>query len=310
MDCEGSVISIRQGDRGPAVEDVQRRLRLLGYDLGPTGVDGVFMGVTLMAVTHFQHGQALAEDGWVGPETWAALVDATFTLGDRLLYLRLPHMHGSDVRGLQGALNALGFACGGPDGIFGKYTERAVREFQRNSGLSPDGIAGSDTVGALKNLKHVWQDKDTQTPSGVKVGTARVAEVLAGVSVAVLFRDQMGREVADRLANLAVAAQECADFRITGARDKAPEADVVLALSPPGSALDPGAPLVSLAADPRSLPNRMMVALSSARAASAPVVMELPEGLSSDEIALQRTAVEILDGLCQALAGGAVAVLR
>ena len=38
---------IRPGDRGPAVEDIQRRLLALGYDLGITGVDGVFLGRTL-----------------------------------------------------------------------------------------------------------------------------------------------------------------------------------------------------------------------------------------------------------------------
>ena len=54
----------------------------------------------------------LGEDGFVGDATWAALVDATFTLGDRMLYLRVPHFHGHDVRVLQQALNVLGFACG------------------------------------------------------------------------------------------------------------------------------------------------------------------------------------------------------
>jgi DNA polymerase III sliding clamp (beta) subunit (PCNA family) len=41
---------ISQGGRGPAVEDVQKRLLMLGFDLGPTGVDGVFWGATLSAV--------------------------------------------------------------------------------------------------------------------------------------------------------------------------------------------------------------------------------------------------------------------
>ena len=122
---------IAQGDRGAAVEDVQKRLLVLGFDLGPTGVDGVFLGATLSAVRSFQHANGLSEDGTVGDETWAALVDATFRLGDRLLYLRYPYLHGADVRALQSALNVLGFACGSPDGIFGAFTERAVRTFPR-----------------------------------------------------------------------------------------------------------------------------------------------------------------------------------
>ena len=80
---------IAQGDRGPAVEDVQKRLLTLGFDLGPTGVDGVFWGATLTAVRRFQADHSLDEDGVVGNETWAALVDATFRLGDRLLGARI-----------------------------------------------------------------------------------------------------------------------------------------------------------------------------------------------------------------------------
>src|SRR5574340_768330 len=94
----GVVRPITQGDRGPAVEDVQKRLLVLGFDLGSTGVDGVFWGVTLAAVRAFQQERGLSEDGIVGDETWAALVDATFRLGDRLLYLRVPYFHGADVR--------------------------------------------------------------------------------------------------------------------------------------------------------------------------------------------------------------------
>jgi hypothetical protein len=54
----------------------------------------------------------------------------------------------------------------------------------------------------------------------------------------------------------------------------------------------------------------MMVALSSAKDSSTPVAIELPEDRGNDEIALQRTAVSILDALCHALAEGAAAVLR
>ena len=73
---------VRPSDRGPAVEDIQRRLLALGYDLGPTGVDGVFLGQTAEAVRSFQLSHGLSEDGVVGEETWSALVDAGFTLGD------------------------------------------------------------------------------------------------------------------------------------------------------------------------------------------------------------------------------------
>jgi len=54
---------VRVGDRGAAVEDIQRRLRTLGFDLGITGIDGVFFGRTADAVRSFQQQHGLAEDG-------------------------------------------------------------------------------------------------------------------------------------------------------------------------------------------------------------------------------------------------------
>ena len=51
---------------------------------------------------------------------------------------------GSDVLQIQRALHML--KC---DGVFGKKTLRAVREFQRRNGLVPDGIVGKKTVWML-----------------------------------------------------------------------------------------------------------------------------------------------------------------
>ena len=141
---------VRPGDRGPAVEDIQRRLLTLGYDLGRTGVDGVFLGATAEAVLAFQTQHDLEEDGLVGESTWSTLVDASFSLGDRMLYLRLPHFHGHDVTVLQQALNALGFTVGEIDGIFGAFTERALRAPARLSGMPRYLWATFGEIGALR----------------------------------------------------------------------------------------------------------------------------------------------------------------
>ena len=189
---------VRPGDRGSAVEDIQRRLLVLGYDLGRTGIDGVYLGRTREAVEAFQREHGLAENGVVGDQTWAALVDATFTLGDRMLYLRVPHFHGRDVRSMQEALNALGFACGLTDGIFGTFTERAVREFQRNAGLAADGIVGADTVSALTNLRHVWEGKEPHAHSAAQ---ARARAALRGSRAARRdLRSRRSRRRGDRRA--------------------------------------------------------------------------------------------------------------
>jgi hypothetical protein len=304
------MVPIRQGDRGPAVEDIQRRLLSLGYDLGPTGVDGVFLGATLAAVDSFQRALSLTEDGIVGPETWAALVDATFTLGDRLLYLRLPYFHGRDVRVLQGALNALGFACGAPDGIFGAYTERAVHEFQVNTGQPADGIVGTDTVRALSNLRHMWAGKDPTAPIALKLQPARASEVLRHGNVVARYADDLGREVAERLANLAAAAHPDAVIAVQELSRSLPDrVRVVLTLSSAPDASEP-VPRVRLPAGyDASLAARLVTAMESASGTRCEVVVDVCAGDALDERWLQHSAVGLLDGLCVALADMAPSVL-
>ncbi len=53
------------------------------------------------------------------------------------------------VRLLQERLGKLGYNPGPADGIFGPKTERAVLDFQREKGLSMDGVVGAETWNAL-----------------------------------------------------------------------------------------------------------------------------------------------------------------
>ncbi|MGI6643700.1 MAG: N-acetylmuramoyl-L-alanine amidase [Bacillota bacterium] len=59
---------------------------------------------------------------------------------------------GEDVVALQMSLSNLGFDPGPVDGVFGPRTEKAVKDFQRASGLVADGISGPLTYAALKRL--------------------------------------------------------------------------------------------------------------------------------------------------------------
>ena len=138
----------RRGDRGEPVRDIQGRLGALGFASSPDR-DGVFGPGTEKAVARFQNAKSLAGDGIVGSDTWRALVEAGYRLGDRLLYHRVPMMRGDDVAALQGRLNALGFDAGKTDGIFGPDTLTALLDFQRNRGMAEDGIAGAEVAAEL-----------------------------------------------------------------------------------------------------------------------------------------------------------------
>ena len=52
---------------------------------------------------------------------------------------------GTQVKVLQFLLNEFGYNCGEADGIFGKKTTAAVKEYQKAKGLTVDGICGKNT---------------------------------------------------------------------------------------------------------------------------------------------------------------------
>jgi N-acetylmuramoyl-L-alanine amidase len=142
---------LEQGAAGEAVRDLQRRLVALGHDTSPDE-PGEFGVATEAAVRAFQEQRRLDVDGVCGSDTWSALVESGFALGDRTLYFRQPMLRGDDVAELQRQLNALGFDAGREDGILGEQTAVAVAEFQRNVGLAGDGFCGWTTVAALRRV--------------------------------------------------------------------------------------------------------------------------------------------------------------
>ena len=168
----------RLGDSGPAVAEIRARLAVLG--LLPGGVDelrassfdtAVFDDAVDAAVRGFQQQRGASVDGIVGPQTWRLLDDARWRLGDRVLWYAPSHLlSGDDVLELQQRLLGLGFDTGRADGIFGQETEVALREFQRNVGILPDGTCGPATFKALERL--------TRTVVGGAPSALREAEAI------------------------------------------------------------------------------------------------------------------------------------
>jgi N-acetylmuramoyl-L-alanine amidase len=146
---------LRRDDSGPGVVEIRSTLRRFG--LLPAAADGsredVFDADVEQAVRAFQQQRGLITDGVVGPATYRALREAGWRLGDRMLALLISApMSGDDVVALQERLLELGYDTGRPGGVFDEQTEAALKKFQREYGLVPDGLCGPATLRSLRQL--------------------------------------------------------------------------------------------------------------------------------------------------------------
>jgi N-acetylmuramoyl-L-alanine amidase len=143
--------TFRNGDTGPAVSQIVDLLARIGFLSGE--LPAVYDDQVELAVRAFQQQRGLYVDGMVGSATFRRLDEARWKLGDRILtHLAGNLMAGDDVFALQRRLLELGFKVGRVDGYFGPETASALREFQRNVGIPPDGTCGPVTLRALAQL--------------------------------------------------------------------------------------------------------------------------------------------------------------
>jgi len=95
--------TLRRGDKGQAVTEMQTLLMKLGYDLGSYGVDGDFGKDTEAAVKRFQRDHGLTVDGVVGSQTRAALEAAVQKTASNVIPSRVegsPESYSVTISGL------------------------------------------------------------------------------------------------------------------------------------------------------------------------------------------------------------------
>lgn len=144
---------IKLNSSGSAVKTLQTKLKKLGYYTAEeTGNAGP---KTVTAIKKFQEANGLTPDGVAGPTTLAKIDAAYDKLGSSSSSssstssgLRL-NSSGAAVRDLQDNLTALGYYWATISGNFGEKTETAVKRFQEENGLTPDGVAGKKTLDAI-----------------------------------------------------------------------------------------------------------------------------------------------------------------
>lgn len=168
---ENNFETLKEGSSGDNVIILQDKLKLMNVFFG--SITGSFGPTTTEAVKEFQRRQNLPVTGEVDERTWNILNDLTSdTFADEFLsvpvqtggtpseemtsVLSRPTVREGDtgpvVRELQTILSELSYLSGAIDGIFGPATGVAVRTFQTNNRLTPDGIVGRNTWSALVYL--------------------------------------------------------------------------------------------------------------------------------------------------------------
>ncbi|OLS39051.1 endopeptidase SpoIID/LytB [Alkalihalophilus pseudofirmus] len=190
--------TLRLNNQGDAVSSLQQKLKDLGYYT--TSITGTFGPQTDSAVKDFQRAHNLAVDGIVGANTYRALEnarpkaqapapsapsqtatpDTSQQTSASSSTLRIGTTSAA-VTNMQAQLRTIGLFGQAPTGYYGTVTEQAVRAFQRQQGLTVDGIAGPATLGKLQQLAGT-PSSTPSTGGGSNVGGFNMMNLIADAS--------------------------------------------------------------------------------------------------------------------------------
>lgn len=162
--------TMKYGSRGAEVTKLQEQLKKLGYFSGKA--TGYFGSATKTAVKKFQASKGVAADGIVGNQTSKILFNSGTSSGSALSREQL--------KKVQTALKNQGLYKGKIDGIFGKLTNSAVKQFQQKNGLSATG-----TIDAATEAK-ITASAASAVPSR---GAASAAKTAAGKNAKIEMLD-------------------------------------------------------------------------------------------------------------------------
>lgn len=172
-----------------SIAELQRHLADMGYFNGE--ITGNYGPQTQEAVARFQQDAGLAADGIVGPETARVLFEGGAPVGSERPY----DAEAAEVRGgvqledsgdqvaeLQQRLADLGYYSGDISGTFDYATEAAVMQFQRDNGLSTDGVVGPSTEDTLRRPSEEIMRPAEAPTSEDPTSETEITDPQAGVS--------------------------------------------------------------------------------------------------------------------------------
>ena len=151
---------LKLGCKGPEVRELQQKLAEQGF-LEEKYVTGFFGLNTEDAVKSFQKENSIKRTGMVAEQTVEALY-SDGTLNTRVSLSKNDKSH--NVKKLQQALFELGYLDEeSVTGFFGDKTEAAVKQFQKDNGISETGTAGQQTLEQINTLRDVTMLNENRT---------------------------------------------------------------------------------------------------------------------------------------------------
>jgi peptidoglycan hydrolase-like protein with peptidoglycan-binding domain len=128
------------GDRGPAVEALQRALK--GLNLYSGAPSGKFDAETQKAVRALEAQSGRAANGTVDSAELKAIRKRELFVNDGFETSGRVGDKGNDIRGIEKKLGKLGFKTGKVDGVFDRELQKAVKAFRKADPSVPDQYPG------------------------------------------------------------------------------------------------------------------------------------------------------------------------
>ena len=133
--------SIKRGDSGDSVKEVQTQLVALGFLA--SSADGKFGSGTEQAVIDFQNANHLEPTGTIDKATYDAILSAN---SEEIVFSSVKRGDtGDSIKEIQKQLASLGYYTSSADGKFGVGTEQAVIDFQTANQIEASGIVDQET---------------------------------------------------------------------------------------------------------------------------------------------------------------------
>ncbi len=136
----------------PTVEEIQRLLKLYGYN--PGEIDGQLGLRTRNAIEKFQKDIGLSASRFADKETWAKL--------NRFQRNNLLKDYDLNITLIQQLLKKAGCDPGKIDGKRGPRTNEAIKEFQAQAGIKVDGKVGFQTLTQL--AEYLSETAESEAP--------------------------------------------------------------------------------------------------------------------------------------------------